>query len=159
LIASALQERIELLQQPAPSLFRDGGEGGVNIAFAAGLENYQLLPQRRRRALRIARVELCNRIVRFTKNAITSALGTSSRSNSNRFATSTLPMEATPVTFFSGLFRLATRPNVTGSPPVLKTIGTVEVAALAATAAVMPVATSTATGTRTNSVASAGRRS
>jgi hypothetical protein len=41
----------------------------------------------------------------------------------------------------------------------LKTIGVIEVIALAATAAVMPVATSIATGTRTNSAASAGRRS
>ena len=41
------------------------------------------------------------------------------------------------MTFPPGLLRLATRPNLTGSPPVLKTIGTVEVAALAATAAVI----------------------
>jgi hypothetical protein len=38
------------------------------------------------------------------------------------------------VTFPPGLLRLATRPNLTGSPPVLKTIGIVAVAALAATA-------------------------
>jgi hypothetical protein len=44
-------------------------------------------------------------------------------------------------------------------PPVLKVMGIVEVAALAARAAVMPVATSTATGRRTNSEASAGKRS
>src|SRR5262245_13177386 len=35
----------------------------------------------------------------FTRKAIASALGTSSRSNSNRLATSTLPKAATPVTF------------------------------------------------------------
>ena len=46
LIASALQERIELLQQRTPSLVRDGGEGRLDIAFAAGFENDQLLPQR-----------------------------------------------------------------------------------------------------------------
>jgi transposase InsO family protein len=63
------------------------------------------------------------------------------------------------VTLLPGLLRLATRPNLIGSPPVLKTMGTVEVAALAAIAAVMPVATNTVTGARTNSVASAGRRS
>src|SRR5262249_36844822 len=76
-----------------------------------------------------------------------------------QFATSTLPSEATPVTFPPGLLRLATRPNLTGSPPVLKTIGTVEVTALAAAAAVIPVATSTATGMRTSSAASDGKRS
>ena len=45
-----------------------------------------------------------------------------------------------------GRLRLATRPSLTGSPPMVKTIGIVEVAALAASAAgVPPVATITVT--------------
>jgi hypothetical protein len=44
-------------------------------------------------------------------------------------------MKLTLVTLPPGRFRLATRPFLTGSPPVVKTIGTVVVAALAASAA------------------------
>jgi hypothetical protein len=66
---------------------------------------------------------------------------------------------ATPVRFPFGLPRLATSPSFTGSPPVLNTIGIVAVAALAARAAVMPLATSTVTGRPTSSAASAGNRS
>jgi hypothetical protein len=54
--------------------------------------------------------------------------------------------------------KLVTSPNLTGSPPVLKTIGIVEVAALAARAAVMPVATMTATLCCTKSAASSDNR-
>jgi putative tryptophan/tyrosine transport system substrate-binding protein len=58
------------------------------------------------------------------------------------------------VTFRPGLLKLVIRPNLTGSAPVLKTIGIVEVAALAARAAVIPVATMTATLCCTKSAAS-----
>ena len=46
----------------------------------------------------------------------------------------------TPVTLPPGRFRLATRPSLTGSPPIVKTIGIVVVAALAASAAGVPPA-------------------
>src|SRR5262249_26352276 len=49
--------------------------------------------------------------------------------------------------------------SLTGSPAALNTIGTVAVAALAATAAGMGAATITATGRRPSSAASAGSRS
>ena len=71
----------------------------------------------------------------FTSMAIVVALGTSWRSNSSRFAPSTPQKKITPVTLPPGRLRLATRPSLTGSPPVAKTIGTVVVAALAASAA------------------------
>ena len=65
----------------------------------------------------------------------------------------------TPVTLPPGRLRLATRPSLTGSSPTPKTIGIVAVAALAASAAGVPVATITATWRRTRSAASAGSRS
>ena len=70
----------------------------------------------------------------FTSMAIVVALGTSWRSSSSRFAPNTPPKKLTPVTLPPGRLRLATRPCLTGSPPVAKTIGTVVVAALAASA-------------------------
>ncbi len=70
----------------------------------------------------------------FTSMAIVVALGTSWRSSSSRFAPNTPPKKLTPVTLPPGRLRLATRPFVTGSPPLPNTIGIVVVAALAARA-------------------------
>jgi hypothetical protein len=64
-----------------------------------------------------------------------SVLGTSSCSSSSCFPISILPRVATPVRLPAGLLRLVTRPILTGSPPVLNTIGMVAGAALAARAA------------------------
>jgi hypothetical protein len=61
----------------------------------------------------------------------------------------------TPVAFPPGLLRAETRPISTGSLPTLKMIGTVDVAALAASAAgVPPIATITVTGYWAKSIAS-----
>ena len=89
--------------------------------------------------------------------AIVVALGTSWRSSSSRFVPNTAVRKLTPVTLLPGRLRLATRPNATGSPPAANTIGTVVVAALAASAeAVFPIIT--AAGRRINSATSAGNR-
>ena len=66
----------------------------------------------------------------------------------------------TPVMLPPGRLRLATRPILTGSLLLSKTIGIVVVAALAASAETSPpVAAITATRRRTRSAASIGRRS
>jgi hypothetical protein len=65
-----------------------------------------------------------------------------------------------PVTLPPGRERLVARPNPTGSPPITKTMGMVDVATLAAIAeGAPPVVTSTATGRRTRSAAKSGNRS
>src|SRR5262249_61297633 len=79
-----------------------------------------------------------------TRTAIVVALGTSWRSNSNRFAPNTALRKLTPVTLPPGRLRLATRPSLTGAAPVAKTTGTVVGGGLAARAALW-VATITAT--------------
>ena len=56
-------------------------------------------------------------------------------SNSNFFCSTAWVNRLTPVALPPGQFRLATSPDLTTSPPLLKTIGTVEVAAFAAVAA------------------------
>ncbi len=93
-----------------------------------------------------------------TSMAIVVALGTSSRNISNRFPPNSPAKKTTPVTLPPGRLRRATRPSRTGSLPVAKTIGTVAVAALAASAEVW-FPTITATGRRINSAVSAGNRS
>src|SRR4029077_2375077 len=63
------------------------------------------------------------------------AVGTNSRSSSKRFEESTPEKLVTPVRLPPGWLRLATRPSVTGSPLIRKTIGTGEGAGLAGCAA------------------------
>ena len=57
------------------------------------------------------------------------------RRNSSRFGTISKAKLLTPVTLPPGRLRLATSPIATGFAPISKTIGIVEVAALAASAA------------------------
>src|SRR5262249_19078002 len=64
--------------------------------------------------------------------AIVLTLGRSWRTSSNRFGPSEAKKNVTPVTLPPDGPRLGTRPNSTGSPPAVKTIGMVDVAALAA---------------------------
>ncbi len=64
-------------------------------------------------------------------------------------------MLVTPVTLPPGRARLATRPDLTGSATLTKTIGIVDVARLAAATAGVPHATMTSTLNRTSSVATA----
>src|SRR5262249_29091893 len=88
----------------------------------------------------------------FTSKPITVALGTSSCSNSSRLGASVLYRKLVPVTLPPGRLRLDTRPSLTASPPIEKTIGMVAVVALAASgAAAFWIATSTATWRRTRS--------
>src|SRR5215469_9130544 len=96
----------------------------------------------------------------FTRTAIRVAPGRSSRSNSSRLGTSSVPIRVTPVTLPSGRPRLGTKPAPTGSEAVTNTIGIVFVAASAArTATSGAPALMTATLRLTRSAAIAGSRS
>src|SRR5262249_7980636 len=68
-------------------------------------------------------------LVGFTNAATRPALGSRWRRRLNVFGPSSFDRKLTPVTFPPGRLRLATRPFLTGSPPMLKTIGIVVVAA------------------------------
>ena len=94
----------------------------------------------------------------LTRTATRAAPGTNSRRSSNRFADTSVVKILFPVRLPPGRARLATRPSLTGSSGLTKTMGIVVVAALAANAE-PPVAAITATWRRTNSAASAGSRS
>jgi hypothetical protein len=74
-------------------------------------------------------------------------------------ASSSVLKKFMPVTFPPGRARLATRPCLTGSSEVVKTIGIVAVAAFAAITALPPVEAITATRRRTRSAITAGRQS
>jgi GAF domain len=89
--------------------------------------------------------------------AIRAAPGRNSRKSPRCFAPSSGARKLTPVTLPPGRLRLVTRPSLTGSPPIAKTIGTVVVAALAASAP--GVLTITVIGQLSKSATSAGSRS
>ena len=87
------------------------------------------------------------------------APGTNSRNSPSRLAARSAAKKLTPVRLPPGRAKLATRPSLTGSLPVAKTMGIVVVAALAARAEGVSIAAMTATRRRTSSAANAGSRS
>jgi hypothetical protein len=97
--------------------------------------------------------------VGFTRNPIKCACGTASCMASSCFATSALNKMLTPVMLWPGRLKLATRSNLTGSPPIKKTTGIVMLAALAESAEALSVATITSALRRTRSAVRAGNRS
>ena len=140
-----VQERAGTDEQRTSPALDEGCKRCLDVAVAGGIENDELLADRLRRGLHVSPLRLgFIGVFGFTSTAIVVALGTSWRSNSSRFAPSTPPKKFTPVTLPPGRLRLATRPCLTGSLPLAKTIGTVVVAALAASVAmVLPAITAT----------------
>ena len=95
-----------------------------------------------------------------TSIAVVAAFGTSCRSSSNRFAPSALTMNTHAGDVATRPIEARDRAVLTGSLPVVKMIGIVEVAALATNAgAVPPLVTITTTGLRTSSAANDDSRS
>ena len=76
---------------------------------------------------------------------MTSVAGASSCNSSNRFGPSSAFNVTTPVALPPGRLRLATRPDLTGSPPPLNTMGIVAVDACAMGPEGPPTATITVT--------------
>jgi hypothetical protein len=91
---------------------------------------------------------------------MTLAWGTSSDSSSSSLGISSVVTRLTPVRLPPGRAKLATRPDSTGSVPVWKTIGIVEVALFAANAEESPPSvTITSTWRSARSAANARSRS
>ena len=82
-----------------------------------------------------------------------------SRNSASRLAATAPEKKPTQVRLPPGRFKPLTSPSAIGSPLVVKTVGMVVVARLAASAAALSLATITATFWRTRSAASAGIRS
>src|SRR5215831_10790468 len=74
----------------------------------------------------------------FTSSTASLMFGTSSPRIPIRLGNDSLPNQLTPVTFPPGRLRLVTRPTLTGSAPLVKTMGISAVAALAANAELLP---------------------
>src|SRR5262249_10362537 len=146
-------------QNRTNALLRKGCERRFEIAISSGILNNELQAQRARRRLQVYDDRLGRWKGRVDETPNRAAVCIKSRSNCNRFGPNSAAKFEMPVRFAPGRLRLATRPNVTGSPAVLKTIGMVVVAVLAASTAGVSLATITATRRRTRSAASAASRS
>jgi len=140
-------------QKRGDPLSRKLGECRVNFSLSAGIQDNEFHAKSPRGLLRIFHLGLETRAARKPTDV---AAGTNSRSNSNRFALSSLSKKLTPVTFPPGWLRLDTKPSSIGLPPLVNTIGIVVVAALAATTAGGPPARIALTRRLTKSAASLG---
>src|SRR5262245_19820044 len=106
------------------------------------LPGYGFAPQWRERPLAHPRTQArYSDCLRLTSRPTVPVLGASSRNNSRRFAPSGPLIVVTPVALKPGRLRLATRPDLTGSEDVWKTIGILLVAPFATRAGTSPPAT------------------
>src|SRR5437016_13797177 len=95
----------------------ESGEGGVEFALGAGLQNMELHPLRTRRFLPVSDYALGKSAVRIHEIAITLAWGTNSDNSSSRLGISSAAKTVKPVRLPPGRARLATSLSRTGSPP------------------------------------------
>jgi hypothetical protein len=109
MLAPPVEEWVDLDNERACLLLDESGEGGVNFAVVAGLDDLKLHPFALAASCTLLVSDFATPLVGFTRKAITPPLGASSCSNSSCFGTSCLPKETTPVTLPPGWLRLATR--------------------------------------------------
>ena len=122
-------------------------EGRVDLAAGAGVENLDLQPDGASSRLHVSQCGFGKAgIGRIDEHGNSRLLrAPASRRSSSRFATNSTVRRLIPVRLPPGRARLATSPSSTGSSAIMKTMGMVVVAALAADAAGTPVAAITAT--------------
>jgi len=146
LIDMPREEGIAADHKPACSQLDQLCKDRIEVTFGAGAEDMKFQPESLGRRQGHTRLELGKKgLAGLMRSAMTRAEGSNSCSNSSRFGNTSSPNWVTPVTLPPGRLRLATKPSLTGSAAVSKIIGTVVVAAFAASAAGVLVATITAT--------------
>jgi hypothetical protein len=122
-------------EESVSPIAREGGEGCLDLATGAGVEDLSLQAEGAGRFRSLAQGDLGRLLAGLTRTPIRTALGTKSCSSPTRLAITSLAKKLMPVALPPGRPRLATRPNLAGSSPTANAIGIVVVAALAANAA------------------------
>src|SRR5262249_51580457 len=120
----AVEEPIAGNEEGIGAVARESGEGRLDFALCAGLEDLNLQSECAGSVRYATLRALGSRIGRIDQHGNASGLG-------RRFASNSLVKKLIPVRFPPGRARLATRPSSTGSSPTPKTIGIVVVSALA----------------------------
>src|SRR6516164_3323312 len=139
------EECVNAHQKRARPLLNERHESRVEFIFFCGTQDMNFPKARAAACACLVSVSAFG-LSGLLSTEIAAACGTSSCSNSICLATRSALNRLTPVTLPPGRLKLATRPSLTGSPPVAKRIGMVAVAAFAASAtAGLPLATIIAT--------------
>ena len=159
LLASRVEKRSSPDRDCAEALLHNSLEYRVELLISVFPQD-ELADDRTCGLQHIGKLALRSRKPGFKRKPIVAAEGTISRNNPSRFGSSKLVKRVIPVAFPPGRLKLVANPYFMGSPPRMKTIGMVDVAALAAWAAFSPPPVArTVTPRRTNSAAIAGNRS
>ena len=155
------KEWIDRDQQCGAGLLRETCESRHDVAIAiAGVKDFDRHPQGWNARMHVLDSGVGQRSVGSDERDETGRLRRQLTQQSEPLRGELHVEVLTPVALPPGRLRLATRPSATGSEAVLKTIGMLEVAALAASApAVLSSTTITATCRRTRSAANSGIRS
>src|SRR5262249_26388123 len=131
----------------------------IDVAAGAGMEHFDLLAYGRSGSSDVREKGSVTGKLGSTSTAMRPAPGSNSCKSPSCFAARVATRKVTPLTLPPGGLRLATRPSLTGSPPLAKTIGIVVVAVLAAIVEGVSCAAITATWRRIRSAARSGSRS
>ena len=133
----AAEERVGCNEEGVETLAHKGGEGGINLTDRRGIENLSLPSDAGSGppSPPVTWTSALEALAGLTSTATRTAFGTRSCRSRSRLATTSLKKSLMPVALPPGRAKLATRPSWTGSSPTPNTIGIVEVAALAASAA------------------------
>src|SRR5262245_6057263 len=158
-IAALQEERIDADKESNAAFLRHSRERCLHLSFGTGRQGNELQPKHTGSRLHIFQLSLGPRKIRIHQYRDCGSTGSEFAQQSQLLDPSSTIKLLTPVTLPPGRFKLATRPNLIGSSPVVNTIGTVEVAVLAARAAGLVVAAMTVTLRWIRSAASAGSRS
>src|SRR5262249_24413030 len=119
-------------EQRAGSPLHDRCKGGIELDFTCRLHDQDCRPMARPAASRSRNSTSNSGRFGSPSTATMAALGASSCNSPSCLAAKSVVVKTTPVTLPPGRLRLATKPVLTGSKPVVKTIGIVAVAALTA---------------------------
>ena len=116
-------ERVGAEQQRIRPAQRDLGQPGIDLAFAAGIDDVQADTAARANACDPSTCSRADGVFGLTISATCLACGTSSRSSSKRLGIRSAVRKMMPVALPPGRARLWTTPSRTGSPPIVKTMG------------------------------------
>jgi hypothetical protein len=129
--ATVVEQRAGTYQQRINRLLGKPRKGRINVTAGGGLEDFDLLPDGQGRSLNVRDKGLCEGEDGIDQHANAHGSRLQLMQQSKFLCPKLSNDKRDTVTLPPGRLRLATRPSLTGSPPLAKTIGIVVVAALA----------------------------
>src|SRR5262249_18678172 len=160
LLALDPKERIGAHEQGAGPALDESGKCDVDFVFGAGIDDHDCLPDRTGNLPHFRHLNFGNLAAWVHQKGDCSRVGDHLAQQLQALGAERGGKACTPVALPSGRSKRLTRPSATGSLPLVKTSGIVDVAAKTARAGwPPPVVTITAARRSTSSFANAGKRS